>query len=339
MQKALENLEKFPRLELGFYPTPLEELKNLRKKIGKNCPRIFIKRDDFTGFGFGGNKIRKQEFLFARLINEGIETVITTGGERSNHARMTAAVCAKSGLKCVLVLDRKPRPKGTESLKTAAKFIEELYGAEIHLADSIEERNRKADDIFENLNKTGEKVYRIPLGGASAISTLGFVSAMQELAEQTKSQKLKFDHLFFSSSTGGTHAGMLIGAKLFGLEKLRIIGISPEPKAKEEIISEVEKLLSETGELLEFETEDLKKQIEIFDDYAGEDYCVETEKAEEIFQNLARTDGVILDSVYTAKAFFALVDWIEKGKLTAKNKVLFWHTGGQLTQFFVPPKH
>lgn len=338
MQKAIENLERFPRMDLGFYPTPLDEMPRIRHVLGKNCPQLFIKRDDWTGFGFSGNKIRKQEFLFADLLNKGIETVLTTGGERSNHARMTAAVCAKLGIRCVLVLDKKMRPMGTEKLKPAANFIEDLYGAEIHLVDSVAERKSKAAEIFQNLKSKGERIFEIPLGGATAISTLGFVSAIQELTLQMKEQKLEFDHLFFSSSTGGTHAGILIGAKLFGLKNLRIIGISPEPNAKKEIISEVENLLIETGDLLKFETEDLKKKIEVFDEYAGKDYCVETEKAEGIFKHLARTDGIILDSVYTAKAFSALIDWIEKGKLRAKNKVLFWHTGGQLTQFFVPVK-
>lgn len=335
MQKAGENLEKFPRLRLGFYPTPLQELPRLRDSLGKNCPRIFIKRDDWTGFGFGGNKIRKQEFLFADLLKKGVETIITTGGERSNHARMTAFVCAKLGLKCVLVLDRKPRPLGTENLTPAANFIEDLLGAEIHFADSIKERNEQAEEIVEKLNSSGEKVYRIPLGGACPVSTLGFVAAMHELSEQMKTQNLEFDTLVFPTSTAGTHAGMLIGAKLFGLENLRIIGISPEPKAEVEIIDEIERLLEETGELLEIETDDLIGKIEVFDQYAGEGYCVETVEANAAFKLLTETEAVILDSVYTAKAFAALIDWIKRGDLSEKNNVLFWHTGGQLTQFYV----
>jgi L-cysteate sulfo-lyase len=335
MQKAVENLAKFPRLRLGNYPTPLQELPRLRKVLGKNCPRIFIKRDDLTGFGFGGNKIRKLEFLFAKLLADGVETVITTGGERSNHARMTAFVCAKLGIKCVLMLDRKPRPIGTENLKTATNFIEELLGAEIHLVDSIAERNIKAAEMFESLSATGAKVYEIPLGGASAISTLGFVLAMRELVEQMQAQNVDFDHIFFASSTAGTHSGMLIGAKLFGLGNIQIIGISPEPNAEMEIVSEVERLLEEVGELLEIEPEDLYSKIKIFDEYAGKAYCVETEKANEAFKLLAQTEAVILDSVYTAKAMAGLIDWIKLGKLNAQNNVLFWHTGGQITQFYV----
>lgn len=334
MQKVIENLAKFPRLRFGFYPTPLQELPRLREELGENCPQIFIKRDDWTGFGFGGNKIRKQEFLFAKLLADGVETVITTGGERSNHARITAFVCAKLGLNCVLILDRKPLPIGTKNLTTAANFIEELLDAEVHIVESIAERKAKAKEIFDNLKRSGKKVFQIPLGGASAISTLGFVWAMRELFGQMKTQNLEFDHLFFSSSTAGTHAGMLLGAKIFGLENMRIIGISPEPTSKTEIASEVERLLKETGELLEIETNDLREKIEVFDEFAGEGYCIETDKANVAFKFLARMEGVILDSVYTAKAFAALVDWIEKGFLDKKNNVLFWHTGGQLAQFY-----
>ena len=323
-------------MRLGFYPTPLDEMPRLRAALGKNCPRLFIKRDDLTGFGFGGNKIRKLEFLFAKLLAEGVETVITTGGERSNHARMTAFVCAKLGIDCVLVLDRKPRPKGTENLRPAADFIEELLGAEIHLVDSMEERKAKAIEIFENLRRSGVKVDEIPLGGASAISTLGFISAISELSGQKRAQNIEFDHLFFSSSTGGTHAGMLLGAKLFGLENVEIIGISPEPRSRAEIMSEIERLLIEAGDLLEIQTADLFGKIEVADEYAGQEYCVETGQANEAFKLLAKTEAVILDSVYTAKAMAGLIDWIEKGRLNENNNVLFWHTGGQLTQFYVP---
>jgi D-cysteine desulfhydrase family pyridoxal phosphate-dependent enzyme len=334
LKHSIEKLESFARLNLGFYPTPLEEMPRLREKLGTKAPRLFIKRDDYTGFGFGGNKIRKQEFLFAKLLADGIKVVVTTGGERSNHARMTAAVCAKLGLKCVLVLDRKPRPAGTENLKSAANFIEELFGAEIHIVDSIEQRNTKAKELVDALSNAGERVYQIPLGGASAISTLGFVLAMNELREQMQTKEVEFDHLIFSGSTAGTHAGMLIGAELFGFEDLRIIGISPEPNSESYIKSEVERLLKETGELLEMEVADLFSKIEISDKYAGQDYCVESEIAEETYRLLARTEGVILDSVYTAKAFSALLDLIEKGTLNEKHNVLFWHTGGQLTQFY-----
>lgn len=329
-----ENLDRFPRLEFGFYPTPLEELKRLREKIGKNCPRLFIKRDDYTGFGFGGNKIRKLEYVFAKLTGEGSEAVVTTGGERSNHARATAAFCARLGIECHLALDRKPRPRGADSLKPAAIFLEEMFGAKIYPAGSIEERNCLADEIAAKLRDEGRKVVLIPLGGALAEAALGFVRAMRELKKQIDDFHIDFDWLFFSSSTGGTHAGMILGKWLCNLNNLRIVGVAPEPEAAE-AISETRRLIGETSELLKVPFA-VDEEIEITGEYAGEGYCVETTQANRALRLLAETEGIFLDPVYTAKAFAALLDSIESGRLTAENNVLFWHTGGQPTLFYVP---
>jgi 1-aminocyclopropane-1-carboxylate deaminase/D-cysteine desulfhydrase-like pyridoxal-dependent ACC family enzyme len=330
-----EKLDRFPRLTFGFYPTPLEELKRLREKIGKHCPRIFIKRDDYTGFGFGGNKIRKLEYVFARLAREGVEAVVTTGGERSNHARATAAFCARLGIECHLALDQKPRPRGAQDLKPAAIFLEEMFGARVYPARSIEERNCLADEISARLRGEGRKVARIPLGGALPEAALGFVRAIGELKTQVENLKIDFDRLVFSSSTGGTHAGMILGKRLFDFDNLTIVGVAPEPEAAE-VISETGRLLRETSELLNFPSDSLDEEIEITGDYAGTGYCVETAEANRTLKLLAETEGVVLDPVYTAKAFAALLDWIEKGRLTAENNVLFWHTGGQPTLFYCP---
>lgn len=334
-QAAIGTLENFPRLRLGFFPTPLDEMPRLRARLGKNCPRIFIKRDDLSGFGFGGNKIRKLEYVFEKIKREGVKTVLTTGGERSNHARMTAFFCARLGMRCILVLDRKPRPAGAGNLKPAAVFLEKMLGAEVHIVDAIAERKAKATQIIAEHARRGEKIFEIPLGGALAVGALGFISAMGELAAQAKEKNVKFDRIIFSSSTAGTHAGMLAGKKLFGFENVKITGFAPEPETAE-IVSGVEKLLGEVGELLGFSTDDLRGEIEIVGDYAGEDYCVETAEAQNAFKLLARAEGVFLDSVYTAKAFAGLIDWIKSGRLKENENVLFWHTGGQLTQFYVP---
>lgn len=330
-----EKLAAIPRLAFGFYPTPLEELKRLRARLGENCPRLFIKRDDYTGFAFGGNKIRKLEYVFARLINEGVEAVVTTGGERSNHARATAAFCARTGIECHLALDRKPRPAGAENLKPAAQFLEEMFGAKVYLTNGIAERNRLADELTEKLRRARKKIARIPLGGALPEGALGFVPAIEELKTQAADLQIAFDHLFFSSSTGGTHAGMILGKRLFDLENLRVVGIAPEPDAAE-VVAETKRLLREAGALINFPIADLREEIEITGEYAGAGYCVETAEAEAALKLLAETEGIILDSVYTAKAFAALLDWIQKGFLTRENNVLFWHTGGQPTLFYVP---
>lgn len=336
IENAVNRLDSFPYLKLGLYPTPLEELTRLRAELGENCPRIFIKRDDYTGFGFGGNKIRKLEFLFPKILAEGADVVITTGGERSNHARMTAAVCAKLGLRCVLVLDHKPRPIGAQKLRPAANYVEELYGAEVHLVDSIEERKRVAAKLAREIANEGKKIYEIPLGGAVNVGSLGFVLAMREIAAQASDLGVQFDTIVFSSSTAGTHAGMLIGAKLFGLETSRFLGMSPEPDAIEEITAEVMRLLREAGGLLQISTDELIDKIEINDEYAGDGYCVETSEADTALKLLARTEAVILDPVYTGKAMAGMLDLIEKRLLRKDSNVLFWHTGGQTTLFYTP---
>lgn len=330
---AIARLEKFPRLPFGRFPTPIEEMPRLRATLGPDCPRLFIKRDDYSGFGFGGNKIRKLAYVFAQLQESGVKAIATTGGERSNHARMTAFVCARLGWRCVLVLDRKPRPVGTNDLKPAAVYLEQLLGAEVHIVDSIVERNAKAAELVAEIKQQGVKVFEIPLGGALAHGTLGFVTAMSEISAQMKILGVELDHIFFASSTAGTHAGMLVGKKLFDLDNLRIVGIAPEPNAGE-ISGEVKRLLREAGELLGVSTRDLRDEIEICGEYAGEGYCLETAQANGALKLLARTEAVLLDPVYTAKAMTGLIDWIKNGRLTAKNNVLFWHTGGQLTMFY-----
>lgn len=333
---AFEKLYSAPRLRFGFYPTPLCEMPRLRTKLGKNSPRLFIKRDDFTGFGFGGNKIRKLEFIFENLLRSGIEAVVTTGGERSNHARMTAFFCARLGLKCSLVLDRKPRSAGTEGLKPASVFLAELLGADVYMTESIEERKAKAADVVAGMRADGMNVFEIPLGGALAHGVFGFGVAMKEMLGQARVMRIEFSHLYFSSSTAGTHSGLLLGAELNGLEGLCINGISPEPDSKDEITAEIKRLSREAGEILGIAADEPGQKINIFDEFAGEGYCMETAEANNAINLLAETEGVVLDSVYTAKAMAGLIDHIEKGILNENDNVLFWHTGGQLTQFYLP---
>ncbi|MFN7948797.1 MAG: D-cysteine desulfhydrase family protein [Blastocatellia bacterium] len=332
-QTAMARLDATPRLAFGCYPTPIEEMPRLRAALGAGCPRLFIKRDDYTGFGFGGNKVRALEYLLAEAVAQGAQVVITMGGERSNHARMTAACCARLGLRCVLVLDRKPRPAGAEAFQPAANFIEKLFGAEVHLVETREERMSLMPALAAQLRAQGVSVFEIPLGGGVLPGPLGFVAAARELAEQIQEAGLQFSHLFFASSSGGTQAGLLLGAQLCDFAATQIIGVSPDDPA-EVITEETRRLLREMSALSGAAADELP--ITVLDEYAGPGYCIGTAESEEAVQFLARTEGIILDPVYTAKAMAALLDWIRQGKLTAHDTVLFWHTGGQLTMFYAP---
>lgn len=324
-------LDAFPRVECGFYPTPLEELVRLRQHFGGNCPRIFIKRDDYSGTGFGSNKLRKLEFAIAQELQNGTKTIITIAGEKSNHARVTAAVCAKFGLRCILVLNRAEKGVVPAGLKCGSRFLYELFGAEIHWVNSREERETKALEILETI---GKNAAYIPLGVSVPLGALGFVNAVNEVNNQFIQLNIKPNYIFHAGTSGGTQAGLIAGCRLFGLENTQIIAVSPDDSSAE-IAARVAEITNGIYQLLG--KKDLQispSEITVLDEFIGKGYGIETEESNQAVKLLAKTEGVILDYVYTAKAFAALIDWIEKGKLTANDSVLFWHTGGQLAWFY-----
>jgi L-cysteate sulfo-lyase len=324
-------LDAFPRVECGVYPTPLEELVRLRAVLGKICPRIFIKRDDYTGTGFGSNKLRKLDFAIARELQNGTRTIITIAGEKSNHARVTAAVCAKFGLRCILVLNKAEKGVIPDGLKCASRYLYELFGAEIHWVDSRDDREPKALEILE---AEGEKAAYIPLGVSVPLGALGFVNAVNEVKTQFQALNLTPDYIFHAGTSGGTQAGLIAGCRIFGFEKTRIIGVSPDDSATEisERVAEITNGIYDLLKKTEFHVS--TDEITVLDEFIGEGYGVETEKGCAAVGLLARNEAVVLDPVYTAKAFAALLTWIEDGKLNAQDNVLFWHTGGQLAWFY-----
>jgi D-cysteine desulfhydrase len=333
-EAAIGRLESIERLELGYYPTPVEELARLRAALGR-APRILIKHDDYTGIGFGGNKVRKLEYVLARARAKGTEVVITLGGEKSNHARMTAALCARLGLRCLLVLNRAAKGTVPDGLKPAAIFIDEAFGAEVHLVESREERTRAAESLAARERGAGRKTMVIPLGASVPLGALGFVRAIKESAQQFESLGVRPDYIFHASSSGGTQAGILAGCRLFGLDRVKVVGVSPDDPAAS-IAEEVARITAGIGELLDFPMPVASDQIAILDQYIGPGYGIETPESSAALRLLAKTEGVMLDPVYTAKAMAALIDQTAKGNLKEDQTVLFWHTGGQIALFFTP---
>ncbi|MBS1806993.1 MAG: D-cysteine desulfhydrase family protein [Acidobacteria bacterium] len=324
--EPMRTLKEIPRLAMGFYPTPIEELPRLREALGKNAPRLFIKRDDYTGPGFGGNKVRKLEYVLAQALADEVEVVITIGGIKSNHCRATAAFCARLGLRCILVLNSPAAP----SYKPANLFLDELYGAEVHLVTSREERKATMARLAQELRESGVRVAAIPLGASTPLGALGFVSAMQELAQQLSSFADKPNYIFHASSSCGTQAGIVAGAQLAGLSDIKIAGVSPD-EAASTIAPEVAEIIRGIGRILK--TEIPHEPILVLDDYIGEGYGISTPESSAALRLVAKTEGVVLDPTYTAKAMAGLLDWIRTGKLTRDDTVLFWHTGGQLALF------
>jgi D-cysteine desulfhydrase family pyridoxal phosphate-dependent enzyme len=332
-QRAMARLAEIPRLHYGCYPTPLEELPRLRAALGGG-PRLLIKRDDYTGAGFGGNKVRKLEYVLAEAVANGAEAAITIGGEKSNHARVTAALCARLGLRCILVLNAASAAPGS-ALKPASLRLDEMFGAEIHRVNSREERASTMAAIVDKLRREGRRVAEIPLGASTPLGALGYVRAVEETAAQLAALGARPDYVFHSCSSGGTMAGIEAGCQLFGLGETRVIGVSPDDPAAA-ISAEVGSIIAGLNELLELPTGALRGEVTVLDEFIGPGYGLDSPESVAALELLARAEGIVLDPVYTAKAMAALVDWVRKGKLTERDTVVFWHTGGQLALFYAP---
>lgn len=330
MQPVIDLLHTIPRLNFGHYPTPIEELPRFRQLLGANAPRIFIKRDDYTGPGFGGNKVRKLEYILAKAKADGADVAISCGGVKSNHARVTAAMCARIGLRCVLVLNQ--AAVMYDGLNPASLVADQMYGAEIIRVANREERIATMDAVTERLKTEGHNVAVIPLGGSVPLGALGFVRAIGEMKAQLEAMNLKIDAIFHSSSSGGTQAGIVSGLQLFGLNDVQDIGVSPDDSS-ESIGGEVRRVIHGVGEMLGVELND---QVTVLDEFTGDGYGIPSPAGEDALAMLARAEGVVLDPVYTAKAMAALIDWVRAGKFSKDDTLLFWHTGGQLALFYSP---
>jgi D-cysteine desulfhydrase family pyridoxal phosphate-dependent enzyme len=331
---AITRLGAIPHLNYGDYPTPIEEAPRLRAALGGG-PRLLIKRDDYTGAGFGGNKVRKLEYALARAAAEGVEAVITTGGEKSNHARVTAALCARMGLRCILVLSpAEPAPESS-TLKPASLYLDEIFGAEIHRVRCREERKPTASAIAGNMRREGVRVAEVPLGASSPLGALGFVRGVQEAAAQFEALDARPQYIFHAASSGGTQAGIIVGCQLFGLGDTQVVSVSADETA-EALSAQMAETVNGVVELLGLAPSNFRPKSLILDSYIGPGYGLDTPESVEALRLLGRTEGVILDPIYTAKAMAALLDWVRKGRLTEKDTVLFWHTGGQLTMFYAP---
>lgn len=328
-----DKLSRFPSLPFGCYPTPVEEMPRLRQALGRNAPCLLIKRDDYTGPGFGGNKVRKLAYFLAKALADGANTIVTMGGVKSNHCRVTAALCARLGLRCVLVLNE--AAIAYDALEPASLHLDQLYGAEIHRVSNRQERIETAAAIAEALRNKGARVCEIPLGASTPLGALGYVAAVRELRKQIQAGVPCPDYIFHASSSAGTQAGIVAGCQWFGMDNIEVIGVSPDDPAAS-IAAHCAEIIRGIGELLELPANALDGDVTVLDDYIGGGYGVATPAGEMATALVAQMEGVILDPVYTAKAMSGLLDWIEKGRLTEKHTVLFWHTGGQMALYYRP---
>ena len=307
------------RLHFAHLPTPIEALPRLTAAL--QGPQLIVKRDDQTGLAFGGNKTRKLEYLLAEAQARGARTLITAGAVQSNHCRQTAAAAAKFGLDCILVLFGEPPspPDGNH-------FLFHLLGAELVFTER-DDVQAKLAEVFEQTQTEGRQPYLIPYGGSNPTGASGYVNAMLELAEQG----CQPDWIVFPSSSGGTQAGMLVGAKQSGYTG-KILGISVDEPA-EVLQPRVADLATQTaaylGEPFQFTPED----VLVNDAYTGAGYAILGEPEIEAVQLFAREEALLLDPVYTGRAAAGLIDLIRQGYFPKGDTVLFWHTGGSPALF------
>ena len=314
-------IDEIERVELGFFPTPLHGLPRLARALG--LKKLLVKRDDLTGLAFGGNKVRKLEYLLADALARGCDHAVTCGGVQSNHCRQTAAACARLGLNCTLVLRGSPPEKETGNL-----LLDKLLGAEVRFADVKDWAALEAEARGEarEIERRGEKPYYMPVGGSVPRGALGYVRAVEEIVAQFEKAGEKSEVTFFASSSGGTQAGLEVGRKLFGWET-ELVGIGVA-KTQNDLTEDVARLACGTCELLGMEEAFDPEDITVDHSYMGEAYGAQTDTAEEAVELAARTEGLLLDRVYSGKAMAGLVDYAREGRLEGKS-VLFVHTGGQ----------
>jgi D-cysteine desulfhydrase len=304
--------------------TPLERAERFSGVLGG--PKIYIKRDDLLGLAAGGNKTRKLEFLVAEALDQDADTLITCGAVQSNHCRLTLAAAVKEGLKCRLVLEE--RVPGTYNPEASGNiFLFRLLGVEkIRLVPSGTDMTVAMQEEVEELAREGRRAYVIPVGGSNPVGATGYVACAEEILRQTFDMGLCVDRVVCASGSAGTHAGLVTG--FYGNNsRIPVIGMNVS-RTKEEQEPLVYDLVRRTSERVGVTADIPRDAVVCFGDYVGPGYSVPTPEMAEAVRLLARTEGILLDPVYTGKAMAGLIDLVRKGFFKKGETLLFLHTGG-----------
>ncbi|KAA0234194.1 MAG: L-cysteate sulfo-lyase [Acidimicrobiales bacterium] len=314
-------LDRLPCASLGHLPTPLQRLNRLEQFLGG--PELWVKRDDCTGLGLGGNKVRKLEYLCGDALAQGASTLITYGAVQSNHARQTAAAAARLGLGCELMLSRLVPRRSQEYECSGNIFLDRILGARTHVFDHPEQAEAEAADLIRRIEAGGERCYEIPPGGSSVVGSLGYVRAGLELATQLSEAGVSPTRVVTAAATLGTMAGLATGLHAAGVEA-EVIGV-PVYRPGAERTAVLTGLIDGLADLLGAEP---PRSWRFEDGYIGEGYGLPTPQMREAVELCARTEGLVLDPVYTGKAMAGLIGLIRSGHIGSGETVVFVHTGG-----------
>lgn len=318
----MRNLHDLPRVRLGVFPTPFYRLDRLSEQYGRG---IWIKRDDLCGVALGGSKVRKLEFVLAEALDQGCDTVFTTGGAQSNHAALTAACAAKLGMKCILLLKRRGVTEHRGNL-----VLDDIFGAEVRMldTDSYDDVYAEMHRMGEALEQAGHKCCYIPVGGSTALGALGYASCVREFTVQALAAGIRLGHVVSATGSGGTTAGLLLGTRLF-MPGAKVTGVAVDTDPFQDIVP---RLAEEAAALLERPLQREKNDFEMVD-HVGPGYAVPNPEDTPYIEELARTEGILLDPVYTGKAFAAMLQLLRQGYFDGEDDLLFLHTGGAAALF------
>jgi D-cysteine desulfhydrase family pyridoxal phosphate-dependent enzyme len=326
-------LDNLDRIKLALLPTPLHKLTGLSKYLGG--PNIYIKRDDLTGLGLGGNKIRKLEFVLADAKNQKADIVLTTGGEQSNHCMLTAMAARKVGMKASLFL-RSTNPVTYKGNLILSNLVSEIF----FLALDKKLISQAMEEKAEEFRRKGKIPYIIPLGASVPLGAVGYYLAYHEIIEQALKFEVSPTHIVIAWGSGGTHAGLQAGA-INSTCKAEIVGVNvDDPNLIEEIKKTTAELTSATLSEIGYQGDLTTCNINIFNDYSGaEGYGKPSEAGMEAIKLVANTEGILLDPIYTGKAMAGLIDKIKKGYFNKDDQVVFIHTGGAGSIFAFAEKY
>jgi D-cysteine desulfhydrase family pyridoxal phosphate-dependent enzyme len=320
MEKITATLAEIEKKPLALLPTPIHELTALSEMSGY---RVFCKRDDLTGFAFGGNKARKLDYLIAEAIQGACDTLVAVGANQSNFCRMVAAYGSAHGMDVHLVLGGRKPDNPTGNLR-----LDHMLGAVCYHVDSQDwnEWEARAAALETDLRQQGRSVYRMPVGGSTVTGALGYVAAMSEILDDEARLGLSFDVIVTTSSSAGTQAGLVVGKALVAWPG-RILGISVA-KDRETMIQDVFDLARATADRLQCSID--RQDVLVDDAFLGEGYACHTVACQEAVELFARKCGILLDYVYTGKGAAGLLDYLRTKRFTPGRPVLFLHTGGSV---------
>lgn len=307
---AMGNYKTYEKVPLGIFPTPIQKLDNISRALGV---QVYVKRDDMTGLGLGGNKIRKLEYLLAQARAQGAQFVFTTGGAQSNHAMLTACACRKLGMTPILILKK----RGVTE-RRGNQLLEHLMGVDVRFMDTDDYA-----DIYAEMDRVGQELgkpyYKIPCGGSNALGALGYVDCVSEILRQGE----RFDHMICAEGSGGTMAGLALGAKLY-MPDMRVTGMMVDTDPFERITVE---LMRDAAKLLGADIQVSSADFALRD-MCGPGYAIPSDEGNAAVELMAREEGLFLDPVYTGKAFAGLIAMAREGAFRRDERVLFLHSGG-----------